>query len=400
MKIKPLRTLLIIHLAFSSAFACTKTNSATVPFNLDHNRIIIAVGFQLPNGTIKQVNAWVDNGTPTLSITDRLANELKLKPQDNSGLINPPVKIQIGTMQVAFDKNIKVPIEIIKGSTIGSGLEADINLPSALLCNYDILINYPSRRFTIGSPGAVHFRGKAVKGFFNPQNHLIQIPAMVEGQGFNLAFDVGTPVSFISGDMIAQWIKTHSSWPYVRGAIGIANLWGLNDEPDWQLLRIDKMLYGGLTFPDLIAVSFPADRLDYFQKRAGITTAGLMGAASLLNYRIGIDYDHETVYFQRVSKPVEADMTLVGLTLRPQKDGRYSILGVSIFDGKPSVKGVLKGDILLKVNNKDISGLTMGKVWSLLHGNRGALYTLTIERAGKLFNVQAMVHRFLSSNPV
>jgi hypothetical protein len=268
-----------------------------------------------------------------------------------------------------------------------------------LLCDYDIIIDYPGRQFTIASPGVIHFKGKAVKGFFNPQNHLIQIPAQVDGQTFNLAFDVGTPTSFISGDLISKWSKAHGSWPSVLGAIGIANLWGLNDEPNWQLLRIDKMLYGGLTFHDLIAVSFPTDRLDYFQKRAGVVTAGLMGAASLLNYRVSIDYTNETIYFQRVTKPVEPDMNLIGLTLRPQKDGRYSILGVSTFNGEPAVTGVLKGDILLKVNNKDISGLTMGKVWSLLHGNSSALYTLTIERNGKQFNVNATVHRFLSDRP-
>jgi hypothetical protein len=297
-------------------------------------------------------------------------------------------------------KNLKQPIEIVKGATVGSGLEADINLPSAVLCNYDVVIDYPGKQFTIGSPGAVHFKGKPVKGFFNPQNHLIQIPGKVNGQGFNLALDAGTPVAFISAHLVSKWSKKHTTWPSLRGAIGIANLWGLDDEPDWQLLRVDKMEYGGLTFPDVIAVSFPADRLDYFQKRAGIATAGLMGAASLLNYRIGIDYTHGIVYFQHISDPVEADMNLVGLTLRPEADGRYSILGVSRYNGKPSVPDVLKGDIVLKVNNKNISGLTMGKAWSLLHGNPGTSFTLTVERAGKQFTINAIAHSFLRNRPV
>jgi len=398
MKTRFLFTLLLINLAFIPAIAGTGNGTATVPLNLDHNRIIIRVGVYLPNGTIKQVNAWVDNGTPDLSITEHLAKELKLMPANNKGTIKPPGKIQIGGMPIVI-KNLKQPIEIVKGPTVGSGLEADINLPSAVLCNYDVVIDYPGRQFTIGSPGSVQFAGKAVKGFFNPQNHLIQIPGKVEGQRFNLALDAGTPVTFMSADLTSKWSKIHPSWPLARGAIGIANLWGLDDEPDWQLLRVNKMEYGGLTFSDMIVVSFPADRLAYFQKRAGIATAGLMGAASMLNYRIGIDYTHGTIYFQRVSKPVEVDMSLVGLTLRPEADGRYSILGVSSYNGKLSAPGVLKGDILLKVNNKIVSGLTMGKAWSLLHGNPGTSYTLTVQREGKQFTVNAVAHRFLCNHP-
>jgi hypothetical protein len=399
MKTRFLFTLLLINLAFIPAIAGTGKGLATVPLNLDHNRIIIRVGVYLPNGTIKHVNAWVDNGTPDLTITERLAKELGLITATSKGIIKPPEKIQIGGIAIAI-RNLKQPIEVVKGPSVGSGLEADINLPSAVLCNYDIVLDYPGRQFTIGSPGSVHFSGKGVKGFFNPQNHLIQIPGKVDGQSFNLALDAGTPVTFISVGLISRWSTAHTSWPSARGAIGIANLWGLDDEPDWQLLRVNKMEYGGLTFPDMITVSFPAGRLDYFQKRAGIATAGLMGAASLLNYRIGIDYMHEIVYFQRISKPVEVDMSLVGLTLRPEANGRYSILGISRYGGKSAVPGILKGDILLKVNDRNVSGLTMGKAWSLLYGNPGTSYTLTMERAGKQFTVSAVAHRFLCNHPV
>jgi hypothetical protein len=372
---KIIKALLLSILSFGSvlAFASQKADAGTVPFNLDHNRIIIKVGVYLPSGVIKQVNAWVDNGTPSLSITRRLAKELGLISTADSMKAKAPGKIQIGRMQVVVH-DIREPVEIADGTTVGSGLAAEINLPAAVLCNYDVLIDYPARQFTIGPPGTVQFSGTEIKGFFNPKNHLIQLPANIDGQAFNLALDAGTPVSFISGDLVSKWSKAHHSWPRVRGAIGIANLWGLDDEPDWQLLRVSKMLYGGISFPGAIVVSFPAGRLDYFQNRAGISTAGLMGAASMLNYRIGIDYAHSKVYFQQISKPIEPDMSLVGLTLRPESDGRYSVLGIARSGGKPAMHGVLKGDILLKVNNKAINGLTMGQVWSLLSGKTGTIF--------------------------
>jgi hypothetical protein len=195
-----------------------------------------------------------------------------------------------------------------------------------------------------------------VKGIFNSRNFLIQIPARVDSEEFNLALDVGTPVSFISGDLISKWSKVHSSWPSMHGAIGVANLWGTEDEPTWQLLRINYILYGGIAFSNLVAVSCPQNWLDYFTRRVGMPTAGLIGAEALLDYQIGIDYTHGIVYFHRIGNSLETDMDLVGLTLRPEPDGDY--------EEKPSVKGILKGDILLTVNKTNVSGLTMGGVWA------------------------------------
>jgi len=401
MRTKALPALLISNLAFSSLFAAAKTESATVPMILDHNRIIISIGVNLPNGTVKKVQAWVDNGTPTMTITEHLSNELGLKtiskPTATEGLmVSAPAKIQIGGMEIGLI-GPKESIEVENSPTVAGGVNAEISLSSTVLKNYDVVIDYPDKKFTIASAGVVHFSGKAVEGFFNPQNYLIQIPGEVDGHHFNLALDIGTPVSFISADLITKWKKAHTSWPTVTGAIGIANLWGLDDEPKWQLLRLNKISYGGIEFPDPIAVSFPADRLDYFKKRAGIATAGLFGAASMLNYRVGIDYAHQKVYFERITNPVGAGMDLVGLVLRPEERGYYSILGVADYNGKLSVDGVLKGDILKKVNNISIDGLTMGKVWSLLRGTPGSVYTLTVERAGKQFTVKTKVQRFLGN---
>ncbi len=66
-------------------------------------------------------------------------------------------------------------------------------------------------------------------------------------------------------------------------------------------------------------------------------TAGLLGAQALLNYRVGIDYAHSTVYFD-IGRIVQfPDFDVMGLILRPEDDGRFTILGVADFNGKPSV---------------------------------------------------------------
>jgi hypothetical protein len=379
--------------------ACTgsaqQPQSVTVRMRLDHNRIIIPVSVYLPNGKMKEVNAWVDNGTSTMSITARLAKELEITTSHvgRDSVVAKPA-ILIGRMRVKTD-DLHEPIELESSPTVGSGLEADINLPSTILHNYDLVIDYPARQFTMATPGIVHFRGKRVKAFFNPHYYLIQLPAQVDNSRFNLALDVGTPVSFISADLISLWSRAHASWPSMIGAVGIANLWGLDDEPDWTLLRVANLAYAGITFTDQIVVSFPRDRLAFFSDRAGISTAGLMGAASLLNERIGIDYKNGLVYFERLGSAAGPDMNLVGLILRPESDGRFLILGVASDRGASSVPGVSKGDVLVKVNGHAVTGLTMGAVWALLHGNPGADFTLIIERSGNQMTIHTLAHNFL-----
>jgi hypothetical protein len=377
--------------------ADNQAHSATVPIFLDHNRIIIEASVYLPGGKMKPIKVWVDNGTPDMAISKHLANELRLiikyTGTGNDPSATPPKKILVGEMQLDMGKLRQVEVE--KGSTVGSGIEADMNLPSSVLCNYDIVIDYPARLMTIAAQGEARFKGKAVHGYFNPKNHLIQIPARLGIDRFNLALDAGTPVTFIDNNLVSKFSRNHPSWPSMYGAVGITNLWGLDDEPDWHLMRVRQLFYGDISFPDVITVSFPAGRLDYFQKRAGIPTAGLMGAASLLNYRLGIDYRHSIVYFEHLTKPTNPEMSLVGITLRPEANGGYSILGVPLYKKQPAVAGIMKGDILLKVNDKDVNDLTMGMVWLLLHGTPGTIHKLTVGRGGKKFIVDAVTHCFL-----
>jgi C-terminal processing protease CtpA/Prc len=119
----------------------------------------------------------------------------------------------------------------------------------------------------------------------------------------------------------------------------------------------------------------------------------------LVNYRIGLDYAHSTVYFDigRMSRFPEFDV--IGLVLRPEDDGRFTIIGVADFEGKPSVGGVRAGDELLAVNDIPVPGSTMGQVWALLGGNPGQERRLTIGRAGKTFTVTAKVQHFLGALP-
>ncbi len=395
---------LILYLVAGLAFAQTAPTSATVPITLDHNRIIIDVRFPMADGSKKRVRAWVDNGNAEMEITADLAKTLKLptmgdKPAviTKDSWVSPVTDIVVGGITIPAGQ-VKAARVVSDGDSIAPGSSAEINLPSTVLRNYDIVVDYLNRELTIAARGTVRFEGESAKAIVNTDNGLIQIPSQVGGAKQNLGLDLGASWSFLSGDLLNKLEKANPQWPRMVGAVGSANMWGQEAESRWDLLRISTLQYGPLTLNDVGVAGFSAETMSFFEKRAGVPTAGLIGANALLNYRVGLDYAHGTVYFQQTSKRRPPDMDVIGLVLLPETDGHYSVVGVADFGGKPSVPDVKAGDVLVSIDGTPPTGGTMGQTWSLLGGSPGDVRTLVVERGGKQFTVQATVRRFLSAD--
>ncbi len=379
-----------------------ETKSATVPMMLDHNRVIIDVTIPLPNGAMERVHAWVDNGNPDLYLSQRLASVIGGSISCDGQLCSatPPLEIKIGGMTIPLGgrtpgpgiKGARVPAG---GAPIAPGLGAEINIPSTILRNYDVLINYPGREFTIAQPGVLKFKGVTAKVSMNAGTGLIQVPSQIEKKKYNFALDLGSSISFLAGDLFEKLSAAHPAWPHMTGAVGPANFEGSGDELKGKLMRVDRLQFGPLFFTNVAVAKFPVDRLPSFEKRAGVPTAGLLGANTLLNYRVGLDYAHSTVYFDVGRLFNFPDFDVIGLILRPEDDGRFTILGIADFNGQPSVDGAQAGDNLVAVDGIPVSGSTLGQVWSMLGGEPGKERILAVERGGKQLTVVAKVQHFL-----
>jgi hypothetical protein len=386
----------------------TPPKVVTVPAVIDHNRIVIDVDIPRPDGQTEHVHAWVDNGNPELELSRHLAAQLGLKVScdDTECKSSPPPAIGIGGMQVPLTeiKEAHIPLKPVgAASVLASGLNAEINIPSIVLRHYDVLVDFPEKKLSIGSRGTIHFLGQSVKSQFSLGNGLIQILSQIENKKYNLALDLGSNISFLSDELFDKLAAAHPAWPNMIGAVGSANTWGLDDEPKWKVMRLDRLQYGPLFLTNVAFVDFSKDRMEYFEKRAGIPTAGLVGSQALQNYRVGLDYAHSTVYFDIGRTFNFPDFDVVGLILRPENDGQFSILGVAEFEGKPSVTtgvdGIQPGDRLIGVNGIPVLGSTMGQVWKMLGGTPGQERKLTIERGGREFTVAAAVQHFLAEAP-
>jgi hypothetical protein len=375
----------------------------TVPATIDHNRVVIRVDLRLPGGSTQTVRAWVDNGNPDLYLSRRVATLLSLPVRcgDQECSSPPPAEIVIGGMSVPLTAvtEAKIPLRSVNEAAIlALGMDAEINLPSTILRQYDVLIDFVERKFSLGAPGAIHFHGAAGKALVSAQNGLIQVPSQIDGKKYNLALDVGSCISFLSEELFDKLAATHPDWPRMTGAVGSANMWGASEETKWKVMSLDRVQFGPLFLTNVPMVALPKPVVEFFEKRAAMPTVGLVGSNVLLNYRVGIDYTHSTVYFDLGRTYKFPDFDVVGLILRPEGDGRFTILGVADMDGKPSIDGIESGDHLEAVNELPVRGATMGQVWSMLGATTGEEKKLTIERGGKEFRVTVTVQHFLGAS--
>ncbi len=376
----------------------------TVPATIDHNRVVVEAGIALPSGSMLKVHAWVDNGAPDFEMSRRIATLLGLAVSCDQDTCSspPPREIEIGgmTISLADMKGAKIPLKPVSAASVmAPGLHAEISLPSTVLRHYDVLIDFPDSKFTIGAPGTIHFLGSSAKVLISSENGLIQVPSRIENKKYNLGLDVGASISFLSPELFASLAAAHPDWPHMTGAVGSANEWGADEETNWKVMRLDRVQYGPLYLTNVAFADFPKDRMETFDKQAGVATAGLIGSNVLLNYRVGLDYAHSMVYFDIGRLFIFPDFTVVGLTLRPEDDGTFTILAVPGSGGTSSVpqgsESIQPGDHLVAIDAIPVRGETMGQVWSMLGGTPGLERRLTIQRGGKQFVVTAKVQTFL-----
>lgn len=381
-----------------------QASPVTVPAVIDHNRVVVNAQVSLPDGSKQTIRAWVDNGNPELYLSRRVATLLGLNVTcgEKECTSPAPKEIAIGAMTIPLEgiKEAKIPLRPVSAAAVlALGMNAEINIPSSVLRHYDVLVDFPGHKFTIGPPGSIHFLGSSAKVTVNADNGLIEVPSTIENKKYNLGLDLGSCISFLSEDLFDKLATAHPDWPHMTGAVGSANMWGADDETKWKLMRLDRVQFGSLFLTDVAMADLPKTITDFLENRAGTPTVGLIGSNSMLNYRVGLDYAKSTVYFDIGRLFNFPDFDIVGLVLKPEDDGRYTILSVADVESKPSVEGIQAGDSLIAVDGIPVHGVTMGQVWSMLGGTPGQERDLTIVRGGKEIPVVAHVQHFLAALP-
>jgi hypothetical protein len=376
--------------------------SVTVPMVLDHNRMLVDAEFQREDGTWRPVRLWVDTGNPDLFMSDPLARDLgKSLPALRSNTeVTPPARARIGGMLLDFrDVRSKV---IVEPAWLFSTMHNDANLPSTVLKRYHVVFDYPRRQLTLAERGSLQPRGRRLAATINARTGIVQVDAIIGTDSISLALDNGASYSFVSADLVDRWSRWHPEWPHATGAIGCANIWDWwPQEESWTVIRAPAIDLGPVRLTGVGVVGLPSffgngvSLGEWYSRKTSRPVAGFLGPNALAAFRVEIDYAGNSVFLDKAVAEDSCDMCLVGITLRPEADGSFRIIGIATSNGMALVNGVQPGDRLLQVGELQTTGESMGTVVDALRGKPGEVRSLLIEREGHRLRVNTTVERFL-----
>jgi hypothetical protein len=241
----------------------------------------------------------------------------------------------------------------------------------------------------------------------HPTTGIVQVDAVVDEESHSFALDNGASYSFVSEELLERLAARHPGWPRHSGALGCANIWGWwPQESVWLVVRLPELQWGPVRLAHVGMAGLPkaSGFAAWYSQKTARPVSGILGPNAFKAFRIEIDYAASAVYFKKGAKFDSHDMDLVGLTLRPETDGSYQVIGVARKNGKPAVEGAEPGDKLLQVDSLKTTGMRMGAVVDALRGKPGDRRTLVLERkgtalplepSGKQFKIEARVERFL-----
>jgi hypothetical protein len=378
------------------------SQTGTVPLIVEGNVPLIDLEFVRADGSIQTGRFVLDSGGGAFLLTEKLANAIGLKPTGPARNAEgarfapaPPPQVRVGGMPLDL-KGAR--ILIMAGQDRFNFRDgADGLFPGHVLKRYQVIFDYPARKFTLAAPGSVKPRGIAVPSPVRPDNGFARIELAIGGRKFGFLLDTGASYTMISKATLDEWSGASSTpWPRHVGAVGAANMGGGKMEAEALMMRVPEMRLGEFVIGGAGAVSRPVGV--YEKSMSGMMTAPIVGALGgnvLRHFRVEIDYAAGVTYFERNGNDDVEDLNLVGLTLGETPNHSVSVTTVSAAASKTVREQIRPGDLLRSVDGTSIAGLSLLQIVDRLRGTPGDEKKLVLERDGKPFQVQAAVTRLM-----
>lgn len=371
--------------------------SASVPLVLDHGRITVEAQLGAAGATAQTARAWIDTGGTAIVLAEPLARALGVEfeglPDARETSVEtkaPAPSIRIGG--IALDTE-GLMVSIRAGRFALPGVQAECIVPARCLRKLRVVFDYPGRTLKVAAPGTLKPQGTPGPCRVNATTGLFMADGMIDGQPVALGIDTGSAGTWVSDTLAAAWLARHADWPSAVGAAGSTNFFGFPFEAKGRLLRLPALTIGPVTATDVAVLGVMPQLFDWYSRKSASEVTGFVGAALLARYRLEVDFPAGTCWWQAGPARASRDLSMVGLTIRPDADGSYTVAGVVSRGGRPVVDGVEVGDRLVRVGTLDTLDARMGDVIDALRGEPGETRTLVVERAGTRVAVAATVMR-------
>lgn len=374
----------------------------TVPLRIEHNRPFVDFELRGANGSAHPARFWIDTGGGAFLITEVLAGKLGMSWEEviesDEGRFAPcsPPALSLAGISVRLE-HTQTLVVLGQSRHMMPGLFAEGLIGASLLAQYHVIFDYPHHQFTLATPGTLTPQGTPLATPIHPESGFPRLEVQIDGQTYGMLLDTGASHTMISRRLLDALAAAHPAWPRANGAVGTANMGNEQVDTKKLMMRLAKYTWGPYPLADVSVVSRDPGVFEERMSRWMVgPIVGALGGNLLRCFRVEIDYAGQTTYLEQYTTPAAHDMDLVGLTLLPKMDGSYRVLEIATGGNAPEVgEQIQAGDILLHVDQQEMTGLSLSLAVDTLRGVPGQMHTVQLERAGQRRAIQVPVGRIL-----
>ena len=299
-------------LSVLGAFVCVVTSCAkrlpdrvTVPLLVEGNRPFIELTFRRADGSTRAARFLLDTGGGGFLLTEMLARDLGLVLGESStegGQTFATVKNAPTVFLGAFplDLNPKRVAVIVGSDNMlpkAAPGRAEGMIPGHILSRYHVVFDYPNATFTLARPGVLTPIGDALRMPVAKQSGFPRTEIDVNDVKYGMLIDTGASFTMVSEVLLQALGRDHPEWPRHTGAFGeAATLGGMTLET----MFLPRVSWGSQQLQDMGIVSQRAGTFERYM--SGMMTAPIIGSLAgnvLKNFRVELDYAHETLYLSK-----------------------------------------------------------------------------------------------------
>lgn len=380
--------------------AAPSPDSVTVPMRVANNRVFIPIKVTGPSGKSRVVDFWVDSGGGILALSGRLAKQLGLAPGRGTldGMGETPAQV-VATPKLLLAglplnlNGTKAAAHMAPASkTVFAGIDAEGFLPAKILQQYDVVFDYPHRSFTLGKAGSLTHQGTAIPVSIQPKTGFAKIDLTIDSKVYGFMLDTGASFTGISKSLLSILHSEHPEWAYTMGAVGPANMVGKQFDVENAVMLLKNVSLGPFRIQTMGAVSRPAGVYEnYISREMSDPIVGALAGNVLRQFRVELDYQNATAYLEQARVEQSSEVGCVGVILQIKDNGKVLLSGMSEGNDASTIPGFQRGDCLIKVNDRSVTGLSLATVLGTLTGNVGETRRLTLQRGRELWSVNANI---------
>jgi hypothetical protein len=365
----------------------------TVPMSVEGNAPIITLTFNTPEGSLRTARFLFDSGGGAIILGEGLAKDIGMKAK-GAAISEGGQQYQEVDLPAAFVGEMPVNLQTSRASSfINNRVKLEGMLPGKALEHYQIVLDYPQHRFSLGEVGTFPQQGEKLPCPYVASSGHPRVDVGIDGIKYGFLLDTGTQITLMREDVLKQWAKDHPNWPRSIGAAGPAND-GADPDDDF-LLRIPRFQLGSLPANHVAVASRPNET--YSATTYDTTTAivGALGGNVLSQFRVGIDYPEQLCFFEHSGKDQANDFDTVGLVLDTNPSEQLVVRAVSSTASAVTRQNIQRGDIILRIGDSGDTSYTLAKAAQALSGVVGERKHLRILRRGEPMSVTVVVSRIL-----